>query len=189
MPFAYAKLTNMGKCCYFPSDIFFLICKVTGFGATLQLFFTYGLSSRSSLLPTAINLNGKGVNSENQKPLLESRKSNAYVPPHLRRRERSSKNYSDARGSVDCNRTQYGLSSSDSELSDSDGYAMNGDWDRSSKARVAAIVCIQVISYTFLPNHCNLYIIIHLRVWCVYNQMTGACHWLNDLASPFQVSE
>ncbi|ONK59062.1 uncharacterized protein A4U43_C08F2590 [Asparagus officinalis] len=117
--------------------------QVTGFGATLQMFFTYGLSSRSSLIPVSADPKDKSLNSPNQKPLLDSRKGGSYVPPHLRRRERTNRHHSDAQSSSDCDRSQYVLSSSDSDLSDNDSYATNGDRFRSSKARVAAIVCVQ----------------------------------------------
>jgi len=115
------------------------------------MFFTYGLSNRSSLVPVISDPKEKDVNSPNQKPLLDSRKSGSYVPPHLRKREKADRHHIDAQSSSDCDSSQYGLSSSDSDLSDNDGYAMNGDWYRSSKARLAAIICIQVTSYTFSP--------------------------------------
>lgn len=111
--------------------------QVTGFGATLQMFFTYGLLNKS-LLVTQDSIVKNEIS--NSKPLTESRKSGTYVPPHLRRRG-TNMHKSNAQSSSDCD--SYGLNSSESDLSDSDGYVKNGDPFRCSKVRVAALVCIQ----------------------------------------------
>uniref|UniRef100_A0A0D3GWF1 DUF4042 domain-containing protein n=1 Tax=Oryza barthii TaxID=65489 RepID=A0A0D3GWF1_9ORYZ len=73
-------------------------------------------------------------------------KSNAgrYKPPHLRKRGGKGNDSFDGRNS-DSESSRYDLSSSDSDMSDSDGYAKTGDRFRSSKARLAAILCIQDI--------------------------------------------
>lgn len=130
-----------------------MIWKVTGFGATLQMFLMYGLSGQSSLTPLIAEQKEKGDNSPNQKPLLESRKSGTYIPPHLRKREMTTRRYPKTQSSSDLDCSQYGFSSSDSDFSDNDCHAMNGDRYRSSKTRLAAIVCIQVTSYTLSCYH------------------------------------
>uniref|UniRef100_A0A0E0LR98 DUF4042 domain-containing protein n=1 Tax=Oryza punctata TaxID=4537 RepID=A0A0E0LR98_ORYPU len=73
-------------------------------------------------------------------------KSNAgrYKPPHLRKRGGKGNDSFDGRN-FDSESSRYDLSSSDSDMSDSDGYAKTGDRFRSSKARLAAILCIQDI--------------------------------------------
>lgn len=105
------------------------------------MFLTYGLSGQSSLAPVITE--GKGANSQKQKPLLECKKASTYIPPHLRKMNRTPRHPSNFPGSSDLDRLQFGLSSSDSDLSDNDCYVVNGDRYRSSKTRVTAIVCIQ----------------------------------------------
>ncbi|KAJ6801097.1 HEAT repeat-containing protein 6 [Iris pallida] len=119
--------------------------QVTGLVATLQMFLTYGLSSRCPPLPSNVESKAKGARSPNQKPTVESKRSvlGAYVPPHLRRRESIDRHLPDTQFSSDSEPSKYGLSSSDSDLSDNDGYTINGDHHRSSKTRLAVIVCIQ----------------------------------------------
>lgn len=80
-------------------------------------------------------------------------KSNAgrYKPPHLRKRGGKGNDSFDGRNS-DSESSRYDLSSSDSDMSDSDGYAKTGDRFRSSKARLAAILCIQVCCYIICSN-------------------------------------
>uniref|UniRef100_A0A0A9CTH3 DUF4042 domain-containing protein n=1 Tax=Arundo donax TaxID=35708 RepID=A0A0A9CTH3_ARUDO len=100
------------------------------------MFFVYGLRSSSppALAPKEIKTD------------LEPRASyrGRYRPPHLRNKDkRDNDSLDDQNSNSECSR--YDLSSSDSDLSDSDGYAKNGDRFRSSKARLAAILCIQDI--------------------------------------------
>uniref|UniRef100_A0A0E0GTR4 DUF4042 domain-containing protein n=1 Tax=Oryza nivara TaxID=4536 RepID=A0A0E0GTR4_ORYNI len=109
-----------------------LSAHVPGFVANLQIFFMYGL--RSSSPPVITPMEYK-----------MDTKSNAgrYKPPHLRKRGGKGNDSFDGRNS-DSESSRYDLSSSDSDMSDSDGYAKTGDRFRSSKARLAAILCIQV---------------------------------------------
>ncbi|KAJ1267298.1 hypothetical protein BS78_07G045400 [Paspalum vaginatum] len=108
---------------------------VAGFVANLQMFFVYGLRSYSppTLLPTEIIKDSKPRASRGR-----------YRPPHLRNKDGRENDSLECRNS-DSEYSRYDLSSSDSDLSDSDGFAKNGDRFRSSKARLAAILCIQDI--------------------------------------------
>jgi hypothetical protein len=103
------------------------------------MFFVYGLRSASppALVPKQIGTDSK--------PRASHR--GRYRPPHLRNKAGRENNSLEGPSS-DSEYSRYDLSSSDSDLSDSDGYAKNGDRFRSSKARIAAILCIQVCSYT-----------------------------------------
>ncbi|XP_062195572.1 uncharacterized protein LOC133898826 [Phragmites australis] len=109
---------------------------VAGFVANLQMFFVYGLRSSSppALAPKEIKTDSK--------PRASYR--GRYRPPHLRNKDGRGNDSLDGQSS-DSEYSRYDLSSSDSDLSDSDGYAKNGDRFRSSKARLAAILCIQDI--------------------------------------------
>ncbi|KAL5221950.1 hypothetical protein ABZP36_026663 [Zizania latifolia] len=110
-----------------------LSAHVPGFVANLQIFFMYGL--RSSSPPAIIPMENKTDSKS---------RTGRYRPPHLR--ERSGKGNDSFNGrSSDSESSRYDLSSSDSDMSDSDGFAKNGDRFRSSKARLAAILCIQDI--------------------------------------------
>ncbi|KAG1360788.1 putative HEAT repeat-containing protein 6 [Cocos nucifera] len=79
---------------------------VAGFVATLQMFFMYGLPSRSSLPPVTTGSKDKSFSSLDMKS-----------------------------GQLECRQN--------SDHSDSDGPVKEGDHYRSSKVRLAAIVCIQ----------------------------------------------
>jgi hypothetical protein len=109
---------------------------VAGFVANLQMFFVYGLRSAS---PPA--LGPKEIRTDS-KPRASHR--GRYRPPHLRNKAGRENDSLEGRSS-DSEYSRYDLSSSDSDLSDSDGYAKSGDRFRSSKARLAAILCIQDI--------------------------------------------
>ncbi|KAK8947580.1 hypothetical protein KSP40_PGU011390 [Platanthera guangdongensis] len=122
-----------------------LSAHMTGFVTTLQMFLTYGLPSRSCLAFTSVESKNKATNSANQKPgILESPKSERvpYRPPHLRRRVGTDTHLPSAESSSDCV-SRFSLFSSDSELSDNDVTPIDGDRYRSSKSRLAAILCIQ----------------------------------------------
>ncbi|KAJ0964271.1 hypothetical protein J5N97_029393 [Dioscorea zingiberensis] len=139
-----------------------LSCHVAGFVATLQMFFTYGLSSRSFINPTA---NGS-INEENGASNLKSRfvessknEQGRYKPPHLRRKEtmmQSPKSLSYA----DSELSKNGFTSSDSDHSDGDGFAKFEDHYRSSKARMAAINCIQAICHADPKSLTSLWTIL-----------------------------
>lgn len=110
---------------------------VAGFVANLQIFFVYGL--RSSSPPT---LAPKETRTDSKPRASRGR----YRPPHLRNKERRENDSLEGQNS-DSEYSRYDMSSSDSDLSDSDGYAKSGDRFRSSKARLAAILCIQDICH------------------------------------------
>uniref|UniRef100_A0ACD5ZV57 Uncharacterized protein n=1 Tax=Avena sativa TaxID=4498 RepID=A0ACD5ZV57_AVESA len=100
---------------------------VAGFVANLQMFLVYGLRSSS---PSAIPPKDfKSRTSERGR----------YKPPHLRKKDGRGNDSLDDRSS-DSESSRYDLGSSDSDLSDTDGHAKNGDRFRSSKARLAAIL-------------------------------------------------
>uniref|UniRef100_A0A453RY84 DUF4042 domain-containing protein n=1 Tax=Aegilops tauschii subsp. strangulata TaxID=200361 RepID=A0A453RY84_AEGTS len=109
---------------------------VAGFMANLQMFFVYGLRSSS---PSAITPKENKTDSQSR-----SSGRGRYKPPHLRKKDGKTNDSLDDRSS-DSESSRYDLGSSDSDLSDTDGYAKNGDRFRSSKARLAAILCIQDI--------------------------------------------
>lgn len=124
-------------------NFIFLTSKVAGFLAALQLFFMYGLPCRSFLHPaTSIFKNEKASSSSLKSELINTTKivDAPYRPPHLRKKEGSNSHSPISQGGAFIS----GLTSSDSEQSDSDGFSYDRDHFRSSKARVAAIICIQV---------------------------------------------
>ena len=114
--------------------------------ANLQIFFIYGL--RSSSPPT---LAPKETRTDSKPRASHGR----YRPPHLRNKDGGENDSLEGRNS-DSEYSRYDISSSDSDLSDSDGYAKSGDRFRSSKARLAAILCVQVCSYTYALNRASL---------------------------------
>lgn len=152
-------------------------CKVAGFVSTLQMFFTYGLSSRSFLVPTTIgSVNKENGTSNHKSRFVESSKNEhgRYKPPHLRKKE-TLMQVPKSLSSSDSELSKNGFTSSDSDQSDGDGFAKFEDPFRSSKARIAAINCVQVKSYyflvyilylLFLVNHYLIYIYIYVGV-CV----------------------
>ncbi|MCL7044928.1 hypothetical protein MKW94_005147 [Papaver nudicaule] len=124
---------------------------VPGFVATLRMFFMYGLTNQPSLAGrNKIHKEMGSVTLTQKTRLAESTKteSGRYRPPHLRKREGTSSNSSkswDSRTFSDHETSVLGFTSSDSEHSDSDGSGKDMDYFRSSKARIAAIICVQDI--------------------------------------------
>ncbi|KMZ71900.1 hypothetical protein ZOSMA_172G00290 [Zostera marina] len=117
---------------------------VAGFLAALQMFFMYGLPCRSFLRPAISNLkNEKSSSSSLKSELINTTKimDVPYRPPHLRKKEKCSSHSPISQDGAFIS----GFTSSDSEQSDSDGFSYDKDYFRSSKARVAAIICIQDI--------------------------------------------
>ncbi|XP_074555845.1 uncharacterized protein LOC141811704 isoform X3 [Curcuma longa] len=118
---------------------------VPGLVAALQLFLSYGVASGTPL-PFLINdLKGRSLTSNGlEYGLGKSRKSDAgpYRPPHLRKKDGFSNNPVDTQCS-DYLSSNFGFTSSDSDHSDNDGSAKHVDRYRSSKVRLAALVCIQ----------------------------------------------
>uniref|UniRef100_A0A5B7A0N8 Putative HEAT repeat-containing protein 6 n=1 Tax=Davidia involucrata TaxID=16924 RepID=A0A5B7A0N8_DAVIN len=120
---------------------------VAGFVAALRMFFIYGLTKISQLVCPRTGHNQELSSPSLKLNLVESNKTDCgpYRPPHLRKKDQAnlqqpkawkSLSFSDHESTVD-------YTSSDSDYSDSDGSAKDTDNVRSSKARVAAIVCIQ----------------------------------------------
>lgn len=123
---------------------------MAGFVAGLRKFFTYGLSDSGrtqTMHPVANNKDNKLISPS--LGLTESRKSESgpYRPPHLRKKDGPNILKSEAPvslSSFEHNSSFVEHMSSDSDYSDSDGSVKNEDGLRSSKARVASIICIQV---------------------------------------------
>ncbi|XP_010251003.1 PREDICTED: HEAT repeat-containing protein 6 isoform X2 [Nelumbo nucifera] len=120
---------------------------VASFVAALRIFFIYGLTNRPALICPGSRCK-KEITSTNH--LSETKKigCSRYRPPHLRKKEginlQSHKDW-DSPSLSDNEFSMAGFTSSDSEHSDNDGQLKDVDYFRSSKARVAAIICIQDI--------------------------------------------
>jgi hypothetical protein len=128
----------------------FLFLQVSGFVATLRLFFIYGINSRQQFTasPTVnkekeLSLASLKLNSK--EPI---RKDNTpYRPPHLRKKDSVYTKQPKAQDSLclsDHESCATDFMSSDSDCSDSDVSGKDTDGIQSSKVRVAAIECIQV---------------------------------------------
>lgn len=123
--------------------------QVAGFVASLQMFFMYGLTNKSRLV-----CQNPGSKEEFSSLSLSSRSEESsksergtYRPPHLRKRGGMSIQAFrgwNAQSISSCEASSSGISSSDSEHSDNDGSMKGIDQFRSSRARIAAIFCIQV---------------------------------------------
>ncbi|XP_058197735.1 uncharacterized protein LOC131313432 isoform X2 [Rhododendron vialii] len=122
---------------------------VAGFVAALRLFFTYGIASRSQFLNPLLAGNKKEISSPSLKMNSEeSGKSGPapYRPPHRRKHDLTNLQHLKSQESLSLSDPDYSNldhTSSDSDYSDSDGSAKDADNIRCSKARVAALVCIQ----------------------------------------------
>ncbi|PKA66307.1 hypothetical protein AXF42_Ash007004 [Apostasia shenzhenica] len=119
---------------------------VASFVTTLQMFFAYGLPSRSSFVTTCLESKNKEISSANlmygmKDPQISGRVP--YKPPHLRRREETKMHLLCDGSSSDYDSCRLNLLSSDSDHSDGDITPNDGDRYRSSKARLAAVLCIQ----------------------------------------------
>uniref|UniRef100_A0A7N1A0M5 DUF4042 domain-containing protein n=1 Tax=Kalanchoe fedtschenkoi TaxID=63787 RepID=A0A7N1A0M5_KALFE len=121
--------------------------QVAGLVAALRLFLTYGLTNAkipAHLVP--VNSDRKCGPSKPISSLGESEKTgrSPYRPPHLRKKDFitiKQSNDSDYQSTSD---QEYSLlDSSDSDCSDSDGSVRDTGSIQSSKARIAAIMCIQ----------------------------------------------
>ncbi|XP_042519429.1 putative uncharacterized protein DDB_G0272456 [Macadamia integrifolia] len=114
--------------------------------AALRVFFLYGLSNRS--LPVCSDRK-KELSSETLKPKFSGSgkiESGPYRPPHLRKGESIKmlpRRAWDFQSSSDQESSVVDLTSSDSEHSDTDGSLKEVDYFRSSKTRIAAMLCLQ----------------------------------------------
>ncbi|CAK9149775.1 unnamed protein product [Ilex paraguariensis] len=126
---------------------------VAGFVAALKMFFNYGLTNKSQIgYPVAGHdeeLKRRNVNFE------EARKLDVgpYRPPHLRKNYRKTLLLKDHKSLsfLDNEFSAVDHMSSDSDYSDSDGSSKDGYNDYCARARVTAIVCIQVGSCLLIP--------------------------------------
>lgn len=103
---------------------------VAGFVAALRLFFNYGLTHKPQ---TILSVSSQKKEDNTKKNSKSSTNSGPYKPPHLRRLK--SNQYHEVSSNDHM--------SSDSDYSDSDGSPNEAFNIHSSKARVAAIVCMQ----------------------------------------------
>ncbi|KAJ7015182.1 hypothetical protein NC653_004479 [Populus alba x Populus x berolinensis] len=122
---------------------------VSGFVATLRLFFIYGINTRQQFTASpAVNkekeLSLASLKLNSKEPV---RKDNTpYRPPHLRKKDSVYMKQPKAQDSLclsDHESYATDFMSSDSDCSDSDVSGKDTDGIQSSKVRVAAIVCIQ----------------------------------------------
>lgn len=118
--------------------------QVAGYVAALRVFFHYGLTNKSHLGSTSKNLNF----AESSKS-----KSSRYKPPHLRKKLLENIQLKDEESLLS---SHHELSlSSDSDCSDNDGPATDACNHHFAKARLGAIVCIQV-SWLLLVSQSKL---------------------------------
>ncbi|KAJ6753435.1 MALARIA ANTIGEN-RELATED [Salix purpurea] len=122
---------------------------VSGFVATLRLFFIYGINSRQQFTASPTVNKEKELSSASLKLNSKEpvRKDNApYRPPHLRKKDGVNMKQPKAQDPLclsDHESSATDFMSSDSDCSDSDVSGKDTDGIQSSKVRVAAIVCIQ----------------------------------------------
>ncbi|XP_057969644.1 uncharacterized protein LOC131158794 isoform X2 [Malania oleifera] len=122
---------------------------VAGFVAALRMFLIYGLPDRPQPVRPLAGYNEKKLSSRTlELNLEESRMTDCgpYRPPHLRKKDSANSHRQKAwqsQGFSDHESSLVDFTSSDSDYSDSDTSAKDTDCVQSSKARVAAINCIQ----------------------------------------------
>ena len=117
--------------------------------AALRIFFIYGLTNRTALaVPGAVHRQGpSSVNHGLSSTEPTKNDSGPYRPPHLRKKNGSGvrrHKAQDSRSSSDHESSVVDFTSSDSDYSDTDGSAKDSASLQMSKARLAAIACIQV---------------------------------------------
>lgn len=100
--------------------------------AALRMFFNYGLIHKPQIILAVSSQKKEDDTNKNNKKLTDS---GPYKPPHLRRLK--SNQYYEVSSPEPM--------SSDSDYSDSDGSPNEAYNIHSSKARVAAILCMQVL--------------------------------------------
>lgn len=123
---------------------------MAGLVAALRMFFRYGLVNMPRLMnqPTSCM---KEVASTSQNPYVElsnRSKSGPYRPPHLRNKDSGNQTCKDEEFLVS---PKHEFISSDSDCSDNDGSMSDNYGVKFAKARLAAILCIQVCSFCFVP--------------------------------------
>ena len=147
----------------------FISLQVAGFVAALQIFFIYGLTNRTALaFPGAVQRQGlSSVNHGLSSTEPTKTDSGPYRPPHLRKKNGTGirqHKAQDSQSSSDHESSMVDFTSSDSDYSDTDGSGKDSDSLRISKARLAAIACIQV------SCHCQLLLTcILVYLWLYYS--------------------
>ncbi|CAN6480640.1 unnamed protein product [Victoria cruziana] len=119
---------------------------VASFVAALKMFFTYGLARTSLLSCSSASTGTPEHGSSSRIARLEDSTKDGhghYRPPHLRKREKMKLLTLNNSGSGSPLPSTTGYATSDSEQSDNDGQSKIADRYRSSKARTAAIICLQ----------------------------------------------
>lgn len=128
------------------------LLQVPGFVAALRGFFTYGLtSSRLQHDLPIVSWGEKEVGSGSSGSRLGQQQKadhKPYRPPHLRKKDSSCSKHIkklDSQSSSDHESSTVEFMSSDSDYSDSDTLGRESNATQSSKVRIAAIRCVQVI--------------------------------------------
>lgn len=122
---------------------------MAGFVAALRNFFRYGLVNKANVMDQATN-HKKVVESTSQNlPFEVSNRSRSgpYRPPHLRRKVLGNQQHKDEEHLVS---PRHEIISSDSDCSDNDGSMVDSSSVHFAKARLAAIICIQVCSFCLI---------------------------------------
>lgn len=110
---------------------------MAGFVAALRIFLRYGLVNKAHIMNQSTNHKKEVVSTSQNLPFELSNRSRSgpYRPPHLRREVVGNQQHKDE------------IISSDSDCSDNDGSMMDSSSVHFAKARLAAIICIQVCSF------------------------------------------
>ncbi|XVE58219.1 hypothetical protein DITRI_Ditri04bG0152400 [Diplodiscus trichospermus] len=119
---------------------------VSGFVASLKMFFVYGLTGGPELMSAAVGFKEKQPGSLSLKSTSEEAKrtkNTPYRPPHLRKKDSLNTRAQDPQSSSDHDSSMVDVTSSDSDYSDNDGLLKDINSSRCSKVRVSAIVCVQ----------------------------------------------
>lgn len=124
---------------------------MAGLVAALRMFLNYGLSSKQQVVFPVAGHKKELSSTKPKSNLEESSKLDhgPYRPPHLREKHQKSLRPKDpeSQSFSDQESCSVDYISFDSDYSDSDGSTKDAYNVCSSKARVAAIVCIQVSSH------------------------------------------
>lgn len=117
--------------------------------AALQIFLIYGLTNRNGLaFPGSVHRKGPSTVNHGLSSTEPTKiDSGPYRPPHLRKKNGTGvrrHKAQDSQSSSDHESPVVDFTSSDSDYSDTDGSAKDSDSLRMSKARLAAITCLQV---------------------------------------------
>lgn len=122
---------------------------MAGFVAALRIFFRYGLVNKSHVMDQASSHKKEGASTSQNLPFEVSNRSRSgpYRPPHLRKKVVGNQQRKDEERLVS---PRHEFISSDSDCSDNDGSMMDSSGVHFAKARLAAILCIQVCSFCLI---------------------------------------